>query len=129
MIQIVSAMLGTLCVLSVPAIAGDCPICDRQVVFDRKLAACFLDRYDVLTTSDGGAVAVDLSDCPDPVTDSEEQERGVIEALKMPEKAQIDTPDPTFMITHVQMQCLKQHLADDALVLDPAAAISLDDCE
>ncbi len=110
--------------------ANDCLICDREVVLDQKLAACFLDRYEILQSKQGGAIAVDLSDCPEPAETpvDEEQERGVIEALKMPE-ASPGQPDPTFMITRAQLTCLKRRLVDEDLNLDPAAKFELDDCE
>ena len=111
--------------------ANDCLICDREIVLDRKLAACFLDRYEILQSKQSGAIAVDLSDCPEPAETpavDDEQDRGVIEALKMPE-ASPGQPDPTFMITRAQLSCLKQQLADDGLNLDPAARFDLDDCE
>lgn len=115
---------------SLAAHANECLICDDQVVLDSKLASCFLSRYDILATRQAGAVVVDLTDCPEPDdvpgTD-EEQQRGVVEALKMPE-APVGTPVPTFMITRSQLVCLKERLEDEALSLDPAARIPLDDC-
>ncbi len=108
--------------------ADDCLICDREVVLDQKLAACFLSRYDILQTKRSEAVAVDLTDCPDVDNKGQEQERGVIEALTMPQ-GQAATPDPTFMITRSQLSCLKHRLEEPGMVLDPAARIALDDCE
>lgn len=111
--------------------ASDCTICDDEVVLDRKLASCFLERYEILQTRQGGALVVDLTDCPDlaeTADDNGEQERGVIEALKMPE-ASVGEPDPTFMITRTQLVCLKSRLENDVIDLDPAAKIVLDDCE
>lgn len=114
--------------IATPAVANDCLICDRQVVLDDKLAACFLDRYETLQTAGGNAIAVDLTDCPEIAEDEEEQDRGVVAALKAPSLAPV-SPDPTFMITRTQLSCLRNRLADETLVLDPAAEIALDDCE
>lgn len=125
------AMIATALITSGGAHASDCLICDEEVVLDRKLATCFLERYEILQTRQGGALVVDLTDCPElnePASEDGEQDRGVIEALKMPE-ASIGEPDPTFMITRTQLVCLKSRLEDDAIDLDPAAKIVLDDCE
>ena len=112
------------------AFAGECAICDREVVLDNKLAGCFLKRYEVLQTRGGDAVIVDLTDCPEEGEEIAEEEtsRGVIEALKLPQAAP-ETPNPKFMISRDQMACLRHRLRDGELALDPAARIALDDCE
>ncbi|MEX0344457.1 MAG: hypothetical protein AB3N20_06010 [Rhizobiaceae bacterium] len=114
--------------VATPVAANDCLICDQQVVLDDKLAACFLDRYETLQTIGGNAIAVDLTDCPEVAANDEEQDRGVVAALKPPSLAPA-LPDPTFMITRSQLSCLRNRLADETLILDPAAEIALDDCE
>ncbi|MEZ5810159.1 MAG: hypothetical protein R3D45_01995 [Rhizobiaceae bacterium] len=127
----VAAALAAAMAVTAAAQEKDCLICDREVVLDRRLAACFLDRYEVLQTRQSSAIAVDLTDCPElPAQAGEpgEQDRGVVEALRMPE-APVGEPNVTFMITRAQLACLKQHLEDDNLVLDPAARIALEDCE
>lgn len=109
--------------------AESCLICDNEVVLDRKLAACFLDRYDVLQTKQGSAIPVDLTDCPEPAEkQAGEQDRGVVEALKMPQTSP-GKPDPTFMVTRVQLICLKRHLEAGLVPPDSVARISLDQCE
>ncbi len=119
---------AALLVIATPVVANDCLICDQQVVLDNRLAACFLDRYETLQTTGGNAIAVDLTDCPEVAADDEEQNRGVVAALKPPSLAPV-SPDPTFMITRTQLSCLRNRLADGELILDPAAEIDLDDCE
>lgn len=126
-----AAMLVAAVTVAVSAAEEDClGFCDREVVLDRKLAVCFLERYEVLATKQSSAIAVDLRDCPELPQDDDmaEQDRGVVEALRMPDK-EVEEPNPTFMITRTQLACLKHRLEDESLVLDPAARIALDDCE
>ena len=114
--------------MTAPGAANDCLICDREVVLDRKLAACFLSRYDILQTKQSQAIPVDLTDCPEIENAGTEQDRGVVEALKMPLTPTAE-PDATFMITRAQLSCLKHHLEQPDVALDPAARFALDDCE
>lgn len=106
------------------AASQDCLICDRQVVLNSWLAACFLERYSVLANRDRPVIVVDLSDCPK----HEEKDRGVVEALSMPERAPLK-PSTKFMLSRNQLVCLKRKLENEEIGLDPAARIGLDECE
>lgn len=109
-----------LAVLPVPAASAQCAICDKEVVLDRPLAQCFLDRYGELAASDRPVIAVDLEACT-------ETGRGVVEALSPPGAARLG-PSRRFMVSRAQLQCLHERLTDGELDLDPAARIDLEDC-
>lgn len=97
-----------------------CGLCDRQIVTNSDLATCFLERYHQLAGDQGGAIVVDLSQCP--------QSRGVVEALPTP-GAPKEEPDLKFMVSRPHLACLKRKLEQPGLVLDPSAIIDLDSCE
>lgn len=102
------------------AAAAPCGLCDREVVMNSALAACFLEAYPALAGRTGGAVVVDLSAC--------EQSRGIVDALRMPGSGPRE-PDVSFVLTPGQLGCLKARLEQPGLNLDPAATIPLDSCE
>lgn len=112
-----------------PAPAGDeCAICDEEVVLNTPLAHCFLDRFLTLSGKAANIVIVDLSDCPLTETVDKEQDRGVIEALSMPDRARSE-PRPKFIVSRAQLTCLKQRLEEGDIELDPAARIDLGGCQ
>lgn len=96
-----------------------CGLCAREIVTNSELASCFLEQYDQFAGRSAEALAVDLSSC---------QSRGIVEALPSPNKGG-EEPDVQFMISRVQLACLKQKLEEPGLVLDPTATIELDDCQ
>ncbi|CAN7329725.1 hypothetical protein [Mesorhizobium sp. LjRoot246] len=96
-----------------------CGLCAKQIVTNSELATCFLDQYDQFAKSGSGAVVVDLSNCAT---------RGVVEALPSPNKGAAE-PDVQFMISRLQLECLKKKLEAPGIVLDPSATIELDSCE
>lgn len=95
-----------------------CGLCAKQIVTNSELASCFLDQYDQIAKSGNEAVVVDLSGCAS---------RGVVEALPSPNKAPAE-PDVQFMISRLQLDCLKKKLEAPGVVLDPSATIDLDSC-
>ncbi len=100
------------------AAQSDCGLCSREVVVTADLASCFLDRYAQLAADADENVVVDLSDCAS---------RGIVEALPGP---QTDAPEPDtmFMVSHEQLECLKNKLEEPGLELDPSAKIDLESC-
>lgn len=113
-------LLGALLSASAAAAAEPCGLCDREVVTNSALAACFLEVYSALAGKTGGAVVVDLSAC--------EQSRGIVDALRLPGSGPLE-PDVEFILTPEQLGCLKARLEQPDLALDPAARIELDSCE
>ncbi|MBX3567975.1 MAG: hypothetical protein KF914_07955 [Rhizobiaceae bacterium] len=99
-----------------------CGLCDRQVVTNSDLAACFLKEYETIASGDDPVVVVDLSQC--------EASRALAEALPSPLQGDqpVLEPDFQFMISRLQLACLKQKLEEPGLVLDPFAKIDLDSC-
>ncbi|TIW42241.1 MULTISPECIES: hypothetical protein [unclassified Mesorhizobium] len=95
-----------------------CGLCAKQIVTNSELASCFLDQYDQIAKTGNEAVVVDLSGCAS---------RGVVEALPSPNKAPAE-PDVQFMISRLQLDCLKKKLEAPGIVLDPSAIIDLDSC-
>lgn len=105
-----------------PLPAGaECGLCARSVVVNAQLAACFLEKYPQLAAHQGAAVAIDLEDC--------EQERGVVAPLRGPQAQAVIQPSMKFMLSLVQLACLKQKLEQPGLRLDPAVEIDLGTCE
>lgn len=110
--------------IAAPLLAGNafaedaCGLCVKEIVTNSELATCFLDQYDQIARSGSGAVVVDLSDCGS---------RGIVEALPSP-SATSQQPDVQFMLSRVQLDCLKHKLQEPGLVLDPSAKIELDTC-
>ncbi|HEV7255984.1 MAG TPA: hypothetical protein VGN97_23195 [Mesorhizobium sp.] len=102
-----------------------CGLCDTEVVTNSALASCFLERYEELDQKEGAAVAVDLSNCPPP---AEASDRGVVEALPGPGFGTAEEPDLKFLVSPVQLDCLKAKLEEPGLVLDPQARIDLGAC-
>ena len=113
-------LLGALLSASAAAAAEPCGLCDREVVTNSALAACFLEAYPALAGKTGGSVVVDLSAC--------EQSRGIVDALRLPGSGPLE-PDVEFILTPEQLGCLKARLEQPDLALDPAARIELDSCE
>ncbi|WP_187969903.1 hypothetical protein [Aquibium microcysteis] len=103
------------------ALAGEtCGLCASEVVISPPLAACLLSQYEVLATGDdGGAIAVDLSEC--------EQERGIIEALPSLTAAPPE-PDLQFFLSRRQLDCLKTRLETPGAVEPPVSTIDLRAC-
>lgn len=97
-----------------------CGLCDKVIVTNSDLAACFLAQYEELERADGGAIAVDLSGCP--------ESRGVVEALPPP-GVTVEEPNLQFMLSRAQLACLKKKLEEPGLVLDPSAKIDLESCQ
>lgn len=97
-----------------------CGLCDKVIVTNSDLAACFLAQYEELERTDGGAIAVDLSGCP--------ESRGVVEALPPP-GVTVEEPNLQFMLSRAQLACLKKKLEEPGLVLDPSAKIDLESCQ
>lgn len=95
----------------------ECGLCEKEVVINGDLAACFLERYGEISRSTDATVVVDLSDCAT---------RGIVEALPGPDAG--PEPDTMFMVSQEQLECLKTKLEDPDLVLDPAAKIDLESC-
>ncbi|MEX0407983.1 hypothetical protein ABGN05_20190 [Aquibium sp. LZ166] len=106
---------------STPSWSGSCGLCARQVVINPSLAECLLGNYEVLATGgDGGAIAVDLTDC--------EQSRGIVEALPSA-AASPPEPDLRFLVSRGQLDCLKRTLERPGAVVDPVTTIDLSACE
>jgi hypothetical protein len=98
-----------------------CGLCNTEIVTNSELAGCFLDDYQNLASKDGAVIVVDLSGC--------EISRGGLEALPSPtQTGPALEPDLQFMLSRVQLDCLKQKLEQPGLVLDPSARIELAGC-
>lgn len=97
--------------------ASVCGLCNTEIVLNTDLAGCFLAEYDKLAASTGEVIAVDLTGC--------EQSRGGLEALPVPGADTLAEPDTQFLLSRVQLDCLKRKLEQPGLVLDPAARIEL----
>jgi len=116
----VAALAVASAFLATTAAAQDsCGLCDKVIVTNSDLAACFLAKYQELESADKNAVVVDLSDCP--------ETRGVVEALPPP-GVTVAEPDVQFMLSKDQLACLKRKLEEPGLVLDPSAKIDLGSC-
>jgi hypothetical protein len=116
-----SACLASAMLLSCPALAEDCGLCDEAVVTNAELAQCFLAEYEKLAAGDGVVVVVDLSQC--------ETSRGLAEALPSPLQPEgAAEPDFQFMLSRTQLACLKLKLEQPGLVLDPSVRIELASC-
>ena len=104
------------------ASAGEtCGLCASEVVISPPLATCLLSQYEVLATGDdGGAIAIDLSEC--------EQERGIIEALPSLTAATPE-PDLQFFVSRRQLDCLKTRLEMPGAVQSPVSTIDLRSCQ
>jgi hypothetical protein len=114
-----AAALACSLLLAANAVADEpCGLCAKEIVTNSELASCFLEQYDQFAGRSAEALAVDLSAC---------QSRGIVEALPSPNKG-VEEPDVQFLISHTQLNCLKQKLEEPGLVLDPTATIELDDC-
>lgn len=117
---VVGLLAGTMALATVPA-GATCGLCASEVVISPSLATCLLSQYEILATGDdGGAIAVDLSDC--------EQERGIIEALPSLGAAPPE-PDLQFLVSRRQLDCLKTRLETPGTVEPPVSTIDLRSCE
>lgn len=105
--------------LAAPAFAEDCPICAESVVMNGDLASCFLQKYGGKAVVSGDMVAVDLSRC--------EKSRSIVSALPTPAMA-VEEPDIKFLLSRSQVDCLREKLESDELVLEPSARIDLGSC-
>ncbi|QPC90840.1 hypothetical protein [Mesorhizobium sp. INR15] len=114
----VAGLAGGLFLITSASADEACGLCVKQIVINSELATCFLDQYDQIAGTGKDAVVVDLSNCAS---------RGVVEALPSPNKIQTE-PDVQFMISRLQLQCLKKKLEAPGIVLDPSATIELDSC-
>jgi hypothetical protein len=114
----VAGLAGSLLLIANVSADEACGLCVKQIVTNSELATCFLDQYDQIAKSGSGAVVVDLSNCAS---------RGVVEALPSPNKGAAE-PDIQFMISRLQLECLKTKLEAPGIVLDPSATIELDTC-
>jgi hypothetical protein len=112
-----AGLMASLFAASSVAAQTDCGLCEREVVINADLAACFLERYGEISRGTDATVVVDLSDCTT---------RGIVEALPGPDAG--PEPDTMFMVSQEQLECLKNKLEDPNLVLDPAAKIDLESC-
>jgi hypothetical protein len=115
----VAGLAGSLLLIANASADEACGLCVNQIVTNSELATCFLDQYDQIAKSGNGAVVVDLSNCAS---------RGVVEALPSPNKGAAE-PDVQFMISRLQLECLKKKLEAPGIVLDPSAVIELDSCQ
>jgi hypothetical protein len=113
-----AALAALALLMAAPAVAEDCPICADSVVMNTDLADCFLQKYGSADVS-GITVAVDLTRC--------EKSRGIVSALPTPTMA-IEEPDTKFLLSRAQVQCLREKLESEELVLDPSARIDLGSC-
>lgn len=118
--QLRGAIAAMALFLAAPALAEDCPICAESVVMNGDLASCFLQKYGGKTVVSGNMVAIDLSRC--------EKSRSIVSALPTPTMA-VEEPDTKFLLSRSQVQCLRDKLESDELVLDPSARIDLGSCE
>ncbi|WP_348629635.1 hypothetical protein, partial [Mesorhizobium sp. M7A.F.Ca.ET.027.03.2.1] len=114
----VAGLAGGLLLIANASADEACGLCVKQIVTNSELATCFLDQYDQFAKSGSDAVIVDLSNCAS---------RGVVEALPSPNKGAAE-PDVQFMISRLQLECLKRKLETPGIVLDPSATIELDSC-
>ncbi|MFD2052201.1 hypothetical protein ACFSQT_03425 [Mesorhizobium calcicola] len=115
----IAGLAGSLSLIANASADEACGLCVKQIVTNSELATCFLDQYDQIAKSGNGAVVVDLSGCAS---------RGVVEALPSPNKGAAE-PDVQFMISRLQLECLKKQLEAPGIVLDPSATIELDSCQ
>jgi hypothetical protein len=107
-------------VVSMAATAEElCGVCARAIRTNSALASCFLEEYSTIASRSNGAVIVDLSKCA--------KDRGVVLELPTP-TPQAEAPDLQFILSRVQLGCLKRKLEEPDLVLDPLARIELDRC-
>lgn len=120
-----AAFALVLLAVAAPALAQEeCGLCNRAVVVNSELASCFLADYEALAAKEGGAIVVDLSGCAG-------TDRGIVEALPsplVPSTATALEPDVQFMVSRMQLDCLKRKLEEPGLVLDPFARIELAGC-
>jgi len=117
----VSLAVASAFLMATAAAAQDsCGLCDRVIVTNSDLAACFLAKYQELENAGNGAIVVDLSECP--------ESRGVVEALPPP-GVTVEEPNLQFMVSPAQLACLKRKLEEPGLVLDPSAKIDLESCQ
>jgi hypothetical protein len=114
-----TALLAGLVLASTAGAEDPCGLCDREIVINSALATCFLDHYQQFADRANGAIVVDLTDC--------EEARGVVEPLATP-GAEVEEPDVQFMLTKLQLNCLKAKLEQPDIKLDPSARIELDSC-
>jgi len=114
------ALVGCIALATAASATDPCGLCDEQIVTNSALAQCFLDEYPFIAGKAKGPVVVDLSAC--------EQDRGIVQPLGTPGK-QAAEPSVTFMVTPVQLDCLKKQLEQKQMMeLDPSATIELDSC-
>lgn len=114
-----SALIAVLLVAFPADAAEPCALCSKQIVTNRELAGCFLEKFSELSARTGTAVAVDLSDCP--------SERGIVDALPTLGGGAL-APDTSFLVTKRQLDCLKAKIEEPGLKLDPQARIDLGSC-
>lgn len=120
-VKAVSLAVASAFLMATAAAAQDsCGLCDKVIVTNSDLAACFLAKYQELQSAGKGAIVVDLSECP--------ESRGVVEALPPP-GVTVEEPDLQFMVSPAQLACLKKKLEEPGLVLDPSAKIDLESCQ
>lgn len=117
----IAALLATCLAASSAAAAQECGLCNREVVLNRELATCFLQRFPELSSRKDGPITVDLTSC-------EEESRGVFEALPLPEAPPLQ-PDTRFLVTRTQLDCLHRILQASDVEFDPAARIELAGCQ
>lgn len=117
---IATLLAGCLAASSVAA-AQECGLCNREVVLNRELATCFLQRFPELSATKDGPITVDLTSC-------DEEARGVFEALPLPEAPPLQ-PNTRFLVTRAQLDCLHRILQASDVELDPAARIELVGCQ
>lgn len=119
-LKLSGSVLAAAILAAMPAAAAEpCALCSRQIVTNSELAGCFLEKFSELSSRKGAAVAVDLSDCP--------SERGIVDALPTLGGTG-QAPDTSFLLSRVQLDCLKAKLEEPGLVLDPQARIDLGTC-
>lgn len=121
LVRIAAGLVAGTVALGSASAEGSCGLCATEVVISPPLAACLLSQYDVLATGDdGGAIAVDLTDC--------EQERGIVEALPSL-SALPPEPDLQFLVSRRQLDCLKSRLETPGAVEPPVSTIDLRNCQ
>jgi len=108
-----------LCGVATAQAAKPCGLCNTEIVLNSELASCFLAEYQTLSAGDGAAIAVDLSQCG--------TSRGGLEALPSPDGQEL-APDLQFLISRIQLDCLKRKLEEPGLQLDPFTRIELASC-
>jgi hypothetical protein len=114
-----SAVVAALFAISSGAAGAACALCDTEVVMNAELATCFLEQYDKLAKEGGSTIMVDLSDCA--------ESRGIVEGLPTVGTNR-EEPNTEFVVSHEQLECLRQKLEDPNIELDPAAKIDLSAC-